>query len=66
MYIENRKMVYTMPQKECKRIILEVPEWIHDIVKDQAKVHNVTIRAYVLRLLMPEVSKRKNLLEKEE
>ena len=53
-----------MPQKECKRIILEVPEWIHTIVKEQAKDYNVTIRAYVLRLLMPEISKRKNLMEK--
>lgn len=46
-----------------KRFVIEVQDWLHAEVKKQAKRHNITMRAYVLRLMMPEVIKRKNLMD---
>jgi len=52
-----------MPQKECKRIILEVHPSFHDMVARHAEKYNRTIRDYVLSLLKLEVYKREKALQ---
>lgn len=50
-----------MPQKNCKRIILEIPHWIYEEIKLQAKEHNIPMRALILKFLLPELIKRRNI-----
>jgi len=50
-----------MPMKNSKRIIIEVEPEYHEIVKNQAKKLNMTIKAYILYLINNEITKREEL-----
>lgn len=50
-----------MGQKNCKKINLEIPHELHTEIKKQAKERNITIRALVLRYLLPSIIRNKEL-----
>jgi len=51
-----------MPErKRAKRIIAEVSDKDFELVKEEARVQNITVRVLILRLVMPEIYKRKEL-----
>jgi hypothetical protein len=45
----------------AKRIIAEVSDEIFDIIKEEAKAQNITVRGLILRILLPEIKRRKEL-----
>lgn len=48
-------------RKRAKRIIAEVDNEIFDIIKEEARVQNITVRVLILRILLPEIKKRREL-----
>lgn len=44
-----------------KRIILEVPEEIHKIAKEQAKELNITLKEYLLEFILPHLAQRETI-----
>lgn len=50
-----------MGQKYCKKINLEIPHKLHAEIKKQAKERNITIRAFVLKYLLPAVIKNREV-----
>ena len=50
-----------MGQKYCKKINLEIPHELHAEIKKQAQDRNISIRAFVLKYLIPVIIKNKEL-----
>jgi hypothetical protein len=50
-----------MGQKYCKKYSVEIPHKLHAEIKKQAEERNITMRALILRHLLPAVMKNKEL-----
>lgn len=50
-----------MGQKYCKKYTLEIPHELHAEIKKQATERNITMRALILRYLLPPIMKNKEL-----
>ncbi len=58
-------MYIKMPWKYYKkRLIIEVTDNFHQMVREQAKALNMTIRAYLYRLIHNQVVEREKLRKK--
>ena len=53
-----------MGQKYCKKINLEVTHELHAGIKKQAEQRNITIRKLILRYILTNIVKNKNIYDK--
>ena len=51
-------------RKRLKRIIFEVTDGFYEMVKDEAKEQNISLRSLITRLLLTELTKRRELRSK--
>ncbi|KKK78540.1 hypothetical protein LCGC14_2842540 [marine sediment metagenome] len=52
-----------MGQKYCKKLNLEIPHELHAEIKKQAQYRNITIRKLILRYILPNIVKNKNIYD---